>query len=411
MSAAPLSCIASSPASGWQPDRQGRSRKFGGRQMAAQVVIAGAGLTGATLARRLAEAGHRVTVHDQRDHLAGNCHTSLDAATGVMVHRYGPHIFHTADAGVRGFLERFTRFIPYRHRVVTRAGGRIFSMPINLLTINAFFGTAMGPEEARAHIAAQAVALPHPPRNFEEQALALMGRPLYETFFKGYTEKQWGVAATELPAEILARLPFRFTYDDSYFQHPFQAMPDEGYSAMVAAMLDHPSIDIHLNSALPAGQGGDHLVWTGPIDLYFGHRLGRLAYRTLDFTEIRAPDDRQGTPVINEADASVPYTRTTEHRHFSPWREVSGSVLYREAARDCGPGDIPYYPVRLLREKEMLAGYEALAAQEKGVSFAGRLGQYRYLDMDQAVRAALDLSDRLISALAPRRAASARAGR
>jgi UDP-galactopyranose mutase len=410
MSAAPLSCIASSPASGWQPDRQGRSRKFGGRQMAAQVVIAGAGLTGATLARRLAEAGHRVTLHDQRDHLAGNCHTSLDAATGVMVHRYGPHIFHTADAGVRGFLERFTRFIPYRHRVVTRAGGRIFSMPINLLTINAFFGTAMGPEEARAHIAAQAVALPHPPRNFEEQALALMGRPLYETFFKGYTEKQWGVAATELPAEILARLPFRFTYDDSYFQHPFQAMPDEGYTAMVAAMLDHPSIDIHLNSALPAGQGGDHLVWTGPIDLYFGHSLGRLAYRTLDFTEIRAPDDRQGTPVINEADASVPYTRTTEHRHFSPWREVSGSVLYREAARDCGPGDIPYYPVRLLREKEMLAGYEALAAQEKGVSFAGRLGQYRYLDMDQAVRAALDLSDRLISALAPRRAASARAG-
>jgi UDP-galactopyranose mutase len=379
--------------------------------MAAQVVIAGAGLTGATLARRLAEAGHRVAVHDARDHVAGNCHTSLDTATGVMVHRYGPHIFHTADAGVRAFLERFTRFIPYRHRVVTRAGGRIFSMPINLLTINAFFGTAMGPDEARAHIAAQAVALPHPPRNFEEQALALMGRPLYETFFKGYTEKQWGVAATELPTEILARLPFRFTYDDSYFQHPFQAMPDEGYTAMVAAMLDHPAIDLHLGSPLPAGQAGDHLVWTGPIDLYFGHRLGRLAYRTLDFTEIRASGDRQGTPVINEADASVPYTRTTEHRHFSPWREVSGSVLYREAARDCGPGDIPYYPVRLLREKEMLAGYEALAVQEQGVSFAGRLGQYRYLDMDQAVRAALDLSDRLIAALAPRRSASARAGR
>jgi len=376
----------------------------------AHVVIAGAGLTGATLARCLAEAGHRVTVHDARDHLAGNCHTSVDAATGVMVHRYGPHIFHTADTGVRTFLERFTRFIPYRHRVVTRAGGRIFSMPINLLTINAFFGTAMGPDEARAHIAAQCVTLPHPARNFEEQALSLMGRPLYEAFFKGYTEKQWGTAATELPAEILARLPFRFTYDDSYFLHPFQAMPDQGYTAMVAAMLDHPAVDIHLNSRLAAAPAGDHLVWTGPIDGYFGHRLGRLAYRTLDFTEIRATGDRQGTPVVNEADAEVPYTRTTEHRHFSPWREVSGTILYRESARDCGPQDIPYYPVRLLREKEMLAGYEALAEATPGVSFAGRLGQYRYLDMDQAVRAALDLADALVARLSPRQGA-ARAGR
>lgn len=375
--------------------------------MAAQVVIAGAGLTGATLARCLAEAGHHVQVNEARDHVAGNCHTSLDAATGVMVHRYGPHIFHTADAGVRTFLERFTRFVPYRHRVLTRSGGRIWPMPVNLLTINSFFGTDLSPEAARAFIAARAEPPPHPPRNFEEQALALMGRALYEAFFKGYTEKQWGVPATELPAEILARLPFRFDYDDSYFHHPFQAMPDGGYTAMVAAMLDHPAIELLLNAPLPAAQAGDHLVWTGPIDAYFGHRLGRLAYRALDFTEWRGAGDVQGTPVINEADAAVPWTRTTEHRHFSPWRAVTGSVLYRETSRACGPGDIPYYPVRLLREREMLAGYEALAAATPGVSFAGRLGLYRYLDMDRAVREALDLAARLTAQLA---APAARAG-
>ena len=353
--------------------------------------MVGAGLTGAVIGRVLAEAGHAVTVVDGRDHVAGNCHTRRDAETGVLVHVYGPHIFHTDDAGVWDYVRRFARFRPYRNRVKTTVGGEVYSLPVNLHTINQFFRRAFSPDEARAFIAARAEPIADP-QSFEDQALAFVGRDLYEAFFKGYTEKQWGCAPAELPASILRRLPLRFSYDDNYFNHRFQGMPEDGYTAMVSRILDHPRIDLHLGTRFdPAGAGDwDRVFWTGPLDGFFGYRLGRLGYRTLDFETLRRSGDAQGVAVMNYGDAAVPWTRITEHKHFAPWEEHDGSVLYREVPRLCGDGDIPYYPIRLLAEKALLRDYVEAAQAVDNVTFAGRLGTYRYLDMDVTIREALD---------------------
>ena len=366
-----------------------------------RVLIVGAGFSGAVIGRELARAGHKVTVIDSRSHVAGNCHTERCSETGVMVHRYGPHIFHTDDQGVWDYVTGFARFMPFRNQVKSTVGGKVYSLPINLHTINQFFGRAMRPDEARRFIEEeQADRSITDPQSFEEQALRFVGRDLYEAFFKGYTEKQWGCSPTELPASILKRLPLRFNYDDNYFAHRFQGIPEEGYTALVAAILDHPGIDVHLETAFTPEQAAraDHMIWTGPLDGYFGARLGRLGYRTLDFERFTYEGDYQGCAVMNYGEASVPYTRITEHKHFSPWESHQGSVLYREYSRACEAGDIPYYPIRLLDDKALLDQYEALAAAEEGVTFAGRLGTYRYLDMDVTIREALDLSAKLLAA-------------
>ena len=357
-----------------------------------EVLIVGAGLSGAVVARELAEAGLRVRVIEARDHVGGNCHTERDAETGVMVHVYGPHIFHTADAGVWAYVNRFATFRPYRHRVMAQSGGRVYSLPLNLLTINQIFGRTFRPDEARAFVAAQAETDIAAPRNFEEQALALMGARLYETFFKGYTQKQWGCAPRALPAAILKRLPVRFSYDDSYFAHPYQGMPEQGYTALVQAILDHPRIRLELRTPYAPAMAGTaaHVFWTGPLDAWFGHDLGRLGYRTLDFERFTARGDWQGCAVMNYCDADVPWTRITEHKHFAPWEDHAETVLYRERARAAGPDDIPFYPIRLIEEKALLGRYVDRAAQTEGVSFLGRLGTYRYLDMDVTIREALD---------------------
>ncbi|MFD1344799.1 UDP-galactopyranose/dTDP-fucopyranose mutase family protein [Litorisediminicola beolgyonensis] len=357
-----------------------------------KILFVGAGLSGAVTGRALAEAGHEVTVIDGRDHIAGNCHTVRDPETGVMVHVYGPHIFHTDDAGVWDYVTRFMAFRPYKNRVKTTSRGEVFSLPINLHTINQFYRKTFRPEEARAFIAEQADTSIEDPQTFEEQALRFVGPDLYEAFFKGYTEKQWGCSPTELPASILKRLPVRFNYDDNYFFHRFQGMPEEGYTEMVARILDHPGITVTLGTWYePAmAEDHDHVFWSGPLDGYFGYELGRLGYRTLDFERFTAQGDWQGTAVMNYGDRDVPWTRITEHKHFSPWEEHEGSVLYREFSRECGPEDIPYYPIRLVEEKEMLGAYVARAEAETGVTFMGRLGTYRYLDMDVTIREALD---------------------
>ncbi|MBN2740178.1 MAG: UDP-galactopyranose mutase [Rhodobacteraceae bacterium] len=359
------------------------------------ILLVGAGLSGAVIGRKLAEAGHSITIVDSRGHIAGNCHTKRDAQTGVMVHIYGPHIFHTDDEEVWNYVNSFETFMPYKNRVKTTSGGQVFSLPINLHTINQFYNRTMRPDEARDFIEGQADTSIAEPQNFEEQAMRFVGSDLYEAFFKGYTIKQWGVSPTELPAAILKRLPVRFNYDDNYFFHRFQGMPKNGYTEMVARILDHPAVTVHLNTRFTRDMAGeyDHVFYSGPLDGYFDYELGRLGYRTLDFERFTYEGDYQGCAVMNYGEEAVPFTRITEHKHFSPWERHDASVCYREFSRASEPDDIPYYPIRQVKEKALLAEYVALAKQTSGVTFVGRLGTYRYLDMDVTIREALDTAD------------------
>ena len=355
--------------------------------------MVGAGLSGAVIGRHLAEAGHQITVVDSRSHIAGNCHTERDAETDVLVHVYGPHIFHTDDQEVWDYVNSYETFKPYKNRVKATTGGQVYSLPINLHTINQFFGKTMRPDEARAFIAdEQADTSIEDPQTFEEQAMRFVGKDLYEAFFKGYTVKQWGMSPTDLPASILKRLPVRFTYDDNYFFHKFQGMPENGYTAMVERILDHPSITVHLNTTFTRDQASayDHVFYSGPLDGYFDYELGRLGYRTLDFERFTDTGDYQGCAVMNYGEEAVPYTRITEHKYFAPWEEHEKTVCYREFSRAAEPDDIPYYPIRQVKEKALLADYVALAEETEGVTFVGRLGTYRYLDMDVTIREALD---------------------
>ncbi|KFF48314.1 UDP-galactopyranose mutase [Gammaproteobacteria bacterium MFB021] len=356
------------------------------------VCLVGAGFSGAVIGRELAEAGHKVTILDARPHIAGNCHTRRDDETDVMVHVYGPHIFHTDDQEVWDYVNRFTTFKPYVNRVKTTSKGQVFSLPVNLHTINQFFGKTMRPDEARAFIEEQADTSIEDPQTFEEQALRFVGREFYEAFFKGYTQKQWGCHPSELPASILKRLPVRFDYNDNYFFHRFQGMPEHGYTRLVEAILDHPSISVRLNTRFHRDQLGeyDHVFYSGPLDGFFDYELGRLGYRTLEFEKFTYNGDYQGCAVMNYGEASVPYTRITEHKHFSPWEEHEASVCYREYSRECGPDDVPYYPIRLVNEKALLVRYVEQAEQLENVTFVGRLGTYKYLDMDVTIREALD---------------------
>lgn len=358
-----------------------------------KILCVGAGLSGAVIGRHLAEAGHQVDIIDSRDHIAGNCHTERDGETGVMVHVYGPHIFHTDDEEVWDYVNRFMRFMPYKNRVKATTGGQVYSLPINLHTINQFFGKTMRPDEARQFITEEQADLTiEDPQTFEDQALRFVGKDLYEAFFRGYTVKQWGCDPTDLPASILKRLPVRFNYDDNYFFHKFQGMPENGYTEMVQGILDHPGIMVTLGRSFARDDavGYDHVFYSGPLDGYFDYELGRLGYRTLDFERFTYDGDYQGCAVMNYGEEATPFTRITEHKHFSPWESHDGSVCYREFSRVAEPEDTPYYPIRLVAEKSLLSDYVARAEATDGVTFVGRLGTYRYLDMDVTIREALD---------------------
>jgi UDP-galactopyranose mutase len=284
--------------------------------------------------------------------------------------------------------------MPYNHRVKALAKGSAYSLPVNLLTINQFFNKTFSPAEAEAFVHSIADTTITTPITFEDQALRFVGRDLYEAFFKGYTKKQWGVDPTELPASILARLPVRFNYEDSYFNHPYQAIARDGYTEIIAAILDHPRIKVELGKSLSRADAGsfDHMFWTGPIDSYFDYEHGRLGYRTLDFESEVHDGDYQGCPVLNYCDEDVPFTRITEHKHFAPWESHDRTVIYREFSRLCGEKDIPYYPIRLVKEKEQLGQYVELARREANATFVGRLGTYRYLDMDVTIFEALKVA-------------------
>lgn len=358
------------------------------------ILIVGAGFTGAVIGRELAEQGHQVRIIDSRSHVAGNCYSERDEKTGIMVHTYGPHIFHTDNQEVWDYLNRFAEMMPYVNRVKTTVKGKVFSLPINLHTINQFFDTTCSPSEARALIESKSDQSISDPQTFEEQALRFVGKELYEAFFKGYTIKQWGMSPAELPASILKRLPVRFNYDDNYFSHKYQGMPREGYTPIVENILNHPNIHVELEHHYQESdsQGIDHLFFTGPIDSWYDYRFGRLGYRTLDFEKFHTDDDFQGTAVMNYGEESVPFTRITDHKYFAPWEQHEGSVCYREFSRTCTPDDTPYYPIRQMGEMELLNKYLSLAEQEKNISFAGRLGTYRYLDMDVTIAEALTMA-------------------
>ena len=367
-----------------------------------RYCIVGAGFSGAVIGRALAQAGHEVLVVDERPHVAGNCHSERDSETGVMTHVYGPHIFHTGDERVWAYVQQFGIMRPYRHRVQAVSGGLVYSLPVNLLTINQFFRKAMGPREAAAFVASKTRKIEEP-ANFEEQALSMIGPELYKAFFRGYTRKQWGLDPTRLPASILKRLPLRFNFDDSYFAHPHQAMPERGYTELVAEILDTPRLELRLGARFEdLTEPFAHVVYSGPIDRYFGYDLGRLGYRTLDFEIIRAKEDYQGAAVINYCDEDIPFTRITEHKHFAPWEKdrSDGTILYREFSRFCGPNDIPYYPIRQTDEEAMLKQYVDRAAATRGVTFVGRLGSYRYLDMDVTIGEALAAADGMLERIA-----------
>ena len=368
-----------------------------------RFAIVGAGFSGAVVARELADAGHSIEVFDARDHVAGNCHTARHE-TGVMVHTYGPHIFHTQHEHVWQYINRFGEMMPYRHKVKAISQGTMYSLPVNLRTINQFFGRDFDAKQAEEFIQSKADVTITNPVSFEDQGLRFVGRELYEAFFAGYTAKQWGVEPKELPASILARLPVRFNEDDSYFNHPYQAIPKDGYTPIVEAILNHASIKVRLGTRFDPNSHAvfgefDHVVWTGPIDAYFNFEFGRLGYRTLDFVPEVDEGDYQGHPVVNYCDVDVPYTRITEHKHFAPWESHERTVVYREFSRLCGETDTPYYPIRLVKEKQQLLNYVQKARGAKGVTFIGRLGTYRYLDMDVTIHEALLASKSMLECI------------
>lgn len=362
------------------------------------LLVVGAGFFGATIAERCAsELGLRVLLIDKRKHVGGNAYSETDPSTGIEVHKYGAHLFHTPSKTVWDYLHKFTSFTNYQHRVFTIHNEQVYSMPINLGTICQFVGHHVSPDQARKLVADQAAELGDKiPDNLEEKAISLIGRPLYDAFIRGYTLKQWQTDPTQLPESIITRLPVRYTFDNRYFNDPYEGLPVDGYTAIFNKMLDHPNIKVQLNTdyfdmrrELPANVP---VVYTGPIDRYFDYKLGELTWRTLDFErEVVSTGDFQGVPVMNYADESVPFTRILEFRHFHPERNYTPdkSVIVREYSRFAKRDDEPYYPVGNAEDRKRFMAYKQIADAKKGVIFGGRLGTYRYLDMHQAIGAAL----------------------
>jgi UDP-galactopyranose mutase len=361
----------------------------------------GAGFFGLTVAERVAtELGKRVVVLDRRSHLGGNAYSENEPQTGIEIHRYGAHLFHTSNERVWEYVNRFTEFTGYQHRVFTISKQRVYPMPINLATICEYFGEHLTPTQARALVREQAAEVDGQAENLEQKAVSLIGRPLYETFVRGYTEKQWQTDPRELSADIISRLPVRYNFDNRYFNDRYEGLPVNGYTAWLEKMADHPNIQVQLEvdyfdvrSLVPVGTP---VVYTGPLDRYFGYSEGELGWRTLDFEqEVLDIGDFQGTSVMNYADNDVPWTRIHEFRHFHPERDYPDdrTVIVREYSRQARRDDEPYYPINTPTDREVLGRYRARADQEPDVLFGGRLGTYQYLDMHMAIASALTMFD------------------
>lgn len=368
------------------------------------LVVVGAGLFGLTIAQQAAESGYHVHVIDVRDHIGGNAYSYFDKETGIEVHRYGAHLFHTSNEEVWKYVNRFTSFTGYVHKVYAVHDGEVYPMPINLGTINQFFHASYTPDQARALIEEQAGKYAHiDPQNLNDQGIKLIGRPLYEAFIKNYTAKQWQTDPSKLPASVIRRLPMRYTYDNRYFNDTHEGLPVDGYTAWMARMIDDPRIEVSLSvDFLDVNQelskdnlvGNVPVVYTGPVDRYFGYDAGQLKWRTVDFKEHRYDEaDHLGTPVMNYVDADVSFTRSIEFKNFNPERtdvyKQKRTIVWDEYSRFAGPEDEPYYPVNTDDDRRLFAAYKEREAAEPQVVFGGRLGGYAYFNMDQTIAAAL----------------------
>ena len=353
-------------------------------------LIVGAGLYGAVFAQKAMEAGKTCLVLEKRDHIAGNIYT--EAVEGIQVHRYGAHIFHTNNDEVWNYVNRFATFNRYTNSPVANYKGEIYNMPFNMNTFNKMWGV-ITPAQAQAEIERQRAArYVAEPKNLEEQAINLVGTDIYEKLVKHYTEKQWGRPCTELPAFIIKRLPVRFIYDNNYFNALYQGIPVGGYTAMVEKMLEGAEVKLgvdYLADKAAWDAVADKVVYTGPIDAYFGYKLGALAYRSVRFeTETLDMENYQGNAVVNYTDADTPYTRIIEHKHFEFGTQPK-TVISREYSAEWKVGDEPYYPVNDEANGALYQQYKVLAEGEEKVLFGGRLGEYKYYDMDKVIEAAL----------------------
>ncbi len=364
-------------------------------------LIVGAGLFGAAFAEQAAKKGRKVLVIDRRDHVAGNIYT--ENVEGIAVHRYGAHIFHTNSERVWDYVNQFATFNRFTNSPVANYRGELYSLPFNMYTFNRMWNVVK-PEEARARIEEERrKAGIKEPQNLEEQAISLVGRDIYEKLVKGYTEKQWGRPCTELPPFIIKRLPVRFTFDNNYFNARFQGIPAGGYTEMVERMLD--GIELRLGVDYLADKKNldslaEKVIYTGPIDAYFDYQLGTLEYRSVRFEEeILDMPNFQGNAAVNYTDRETPYTRIIEHKWFtfglSPeGEELPKTVISKEYSSEWKVGDEPYYPVNDEKNGNLYKEYEKLALQEEKIIFGGRLGEYRYYDMDQVLLSSLDLAKR-----------------
>lgn len=366
-----------------------------------RYLIIGAGFSGAVLARELVENCDDVliTIIDERDHIAGNCHTERDTETGVMEHKYGPHIFHTSNEKVWNYVNRHTRMMPFINRPRASIEKGIFSLPINLHTINQFFDKKFSPDEAKEFVKSLGDQSIDEPQNFEEQALKFLGKDLYYAFFHGYTVKQWGCDPKELPASILKRLPVRFDYNDNYFNDTYQGIPEHGYTALIASILDHPRIQVKLSTKYDRSMSAEYdaTFYTGELDRFFEYSLGRLSYRTVFWDKTIHDTDQIGNALMNYPEVNVPYTRMHEHKYFTPWESHEKSIVLTEYSKETENGDIPYYPKRLPDDLVLLEKYQAEARKLENVYFLGRLATYRYLDMHQIIGEALTFASHYLS--------------
>ncbi len=377
------------------------------------LVVVGSGLFGLTIAEQAASRwGLRVAIVERRSHLGGNAYSEIDPETGIEVHKYGAHLFHTSNERVWEYVNRFTSFTSYVHRVWTTVDGVVYPMPVNLGTINQFFSAAYGPDEARALIAQQAAEVDGQEiTDFESKGVSLVGRPLFEAFFKNYTAKQWQTDPKDLPASIISRLPVRYNYDSRYFNDRYEGLPVDGYTAWMERMVASDLIDVYLDTDFfdpenplnkAAVVGKVPVVYTGPVDRYFDYSAGDLSWRTVDFEkEVVDTGDYQGCSVMNYGDIDVPFTRIIEFRHFHPERDYQDekTVIFREFSRFADHGDEPYYPVNTAQDRERLEQYRELMKNEDRVFFGGRLGTYKYLDMHMAIASALTMLDNELAPL------------